>query len=215
LLSELTYGSLLVYSPRGQTEVSRRSASLVRVHLKNDRALEDGTTTSQYLASTLRSRPGIGPLREFFAENATLVPVPTSTLQKPHSLWVPLNLATAMVDQGFGRECQPCLKRARPVPKAAFASSGERPTARDHLESLEVELTLGAAPQSLMLIDDVVTKGSTLLGCAWRLERAFPGVEIKAFAAVRTKELQPEIDAIWEPWVSSIRSVFGDAVRDP
>ena len=38
----------------------------------------------------------------------------------------------------------------------------------------------------IILVDDVVTSGATILGVASRLAERFPGVEIKAFAAVRT-----------------------------
>jgi hypothetical protein len=69
-------------------------------------------------------------------------------------------------------------------------------------------------PDGVMLIDDVVTKGRTLLAAAARVHSAFPQARIRAFAVLRTMGLVPEIPRLFEPWRGCIRWLHGDAQRD-
>lgn len=55
----------------------------------------------------------------------------------------------------------------------------------DHFNSLEVQGVLEPPPE-ILLIDDVITYGSTVFGAANRLPEVFPGSRIRAFAAIRT-----------------------------
>lgn len=41
-------------------------------------------------------------------------------------------------------------------------------------------------PESILLVDDLVTRGSTFLGAAYRIAESYPNARIKAFAAMRT-----------------------------
>jgi orotate phosphoribosyltransferase len=84
----------------------------------------------------------------------------------------------------------------------------------DHFRSL----ILGgpALPSdNLVLIDDVVTKGRTLLAAAARLRQVFPGAQIRAFALMRTMSLSSEIDCLVQPCIGEIRWRRGDALRWP
>jgi len=49
------------------------------------------------------------------------------------------------------------------------------------------------APASIVLIDDILTRGHTFLGAAWRLHEAFPETKIVAFAAMRTISKEKEL----------------------
>ena len=72
------------------------------------------------------------------------------------------------------------------------------------------------APERIVLIDDVVTKGATLLAGASLVRDAFPGVQVDCFALVRTLGLQPEVDQIVDPVVGTItRNPWGGADRRP
>jgi orotate phosphoribosyltransferase len=42
------------------------------------------------------------------------------------------------------------------------------------------------APDRVLLVDDVITRGATLIAAAARLREAFPDVSIQAFALART-----------------------------
>lgn len=114
-----------------------------------------------------------------------MVPVPKSSLISKGDLWVPYNLAEALAECGLGVGVVPCLKRGKAVQKAALSSSDKRPRAADHRRTIVVESV--EAPDKVVLVDDVVTTGATLIGAAQRLRSAFPDVEITAFAAMRTE----------------------------
>lgn len=72
--------------------------------------------------------------------------------------------------------------------KSATAAPGARPTVSRHYESFIVERS-SIPPQSIVLIDDVVSKGRSLLAAASRVHEAFPRAQIRVFALVRTMGL--------------------------
>jgi len=84
------------------------------------------------------------------------------------TLWVPHRLATALVDCGLGKKVAQFLKRVRPVRKAAWSTPEKRPLPQEHYESMEVQKPL-SEPSNILLIDDIITRGATLLGAASRL----------------------------------------------
>lgn len=45
-------------------------------------------------------------------------------------------------------------------------------------------------PDEILLVDDVVTRGATLLGAANKLVDAYPNARISTFAAIRTINTQ-------------------------
>jgi phosphoribosylpyrophosphate synthetase len=67
----------------------------------------------------------------------------------------------------------------------------------------------------LTLVDDVVTRGRTLLAAAARLHEAFPVAEIRAFALLRTLAQHEELCRLLEPYEGEVRWIFGDARRTP
>jgi len=68
---------------------------------------------------------------------------------------------------------------------------------------------------SLCLVDDVITKGATLLGAANRLQETFPQANVSAFALVRTLGFVDDVQRIVEPAVGTITLRGGEAVREP
>jgi orotate phosphoribosyltransferase len=70
-------------------------------------------------------------------------------------------------------------------------------------------------PRRIVLVDDVVTKGRTLLAAAARMRDAFPDVDIRAFALVRTMGLVSGVARLLDPCVGEIRWEGGDAYRTP
>jgi predicted amidophosphoribosyltransferase len=134
---------------------------------------------------------------------------------QPNSLWVPERIATALVSEGVGKQVAPYLFRSKAVPKAASSSPCERPTAEQHYESITVQGIL-CKPDEIVLIDDVVTRGATLLGCANRLADAFPQCRIRAFAAMRTISNSNEFENVYSPCAGAIDLVgTGDTFRRP
>ena len=53
-------------------------------------------------------------------------------------------------------------------------------------------------PATITLVDDVITRGSTILAMYQRLAEAFPQAEIRCFAVVRTMS-DVEVDLIMSP----------------
>ncbi|HEY3155368.1 MAG TPA: hypothetical protein VGK76_01910 [Candidatus Eisenbacteria bacterium] len=154
-------------------------------------------------------------LGEILGAGVTLVPAPKSSPLVEGALWPAKRIADELLARGLGREVIPCVRRAVRVPKSAFAAAGERPTAKTHLESLTAEGEL-ARPARIAVVDDVVTKGATLLAVASLVQDLFPEADVRAFAMLRTMGLQPEVDRILEPCVGTIHlTVWGEADRQP
>jgi hypothetical protein len=124
--------------------------------------------------------------------------MPRSSLQKPGALWPSLVICEALKAEGLGREIDPCLKRTKPVQKAATAGPGERPDPIDHYNTVVVERDSLLIPEKITVVDDVITRGSSFVGVIPRIEDAFPGVPISCFAVVRTIS-EGDIDAIPDP----------------
>ncbi|MCS7145349.1 MAG: hypothetical protein RMJ28_07030 [Nitrososphaerota archaeon] len=68
-----------------------------------------------------------------------------------------------------------------------------------------------------MLVDDIITRGHTVLGGAWRIAEAYPNSIIVAFALFRTISEQRDFRKILEPVRGEVvyRPRFGDALRRP
>ena len=67
----------------------------------------------------------------------------------------------------------------------------------------------------LCLVDDVITKGATMLAAATRLQESYPSARIIAFALVRTTGFVEDIERITDPVVGSITLRGGDVHREP
>jgi len=200
----VTYASCYVYSPQGTSVVCERSRLLRALLKSGDRYFID-----KYVDRIQQQVAAHDQLTGFFSAADILIPVPSCT--PGGGLNTPAHLADVMVRRGLGLASWRGLKRVHAVHKSATAKS--RPTVGMHFESLLVD-ALGDPPESIMLIDDVVTKGRTLLAAAARLHIAFPNARIRAFAALRTMGLVPEVPRLFEPWRGCIRWLHGDAQRD-
>jgi adenine/guanine phosphoribosyltransferase-like PRPP-binding protein len=86
---------------------------------------------------------------------------------------------------------------------------------RIHYESLSVVPGFELPDARFLLIDDVVTRGRTLLAAALRLHEAFPQARITAFALLRTLGFKDHIDTLLDPCVGRIGWRAGDARRNP
>ncbi|MEM7048932.1 MAG: phosphoribosyltransferase [Acidobacteriota bacterium] len=217
LLSRQSFASFLRYSVRGDSELSRKSRD-ARLDLKNNKVIASlGITNAQYIALRLTEefqkedeefenpelRRKLRLLETVLSPTAALVPVPRSSLIGPDSLWPPFELATALVDQGLGGQVLPILKRTRAVPKAAFAAPGERSSAQDHFETIAVDQDQ-EVPRTLILVDDIITTGASILGTASLLRRSWPTAEIRAFLAYLPLSFG-EVESIVDPQIGSIQ----------
>jgi predicted amidophosphoribosyltransferase len=108
----------------------------------------------------------------------------------------------------------PALERDVAVPRSSSASRGERPGVSRHFASLAAEAIVDVG-RDIVIVDDVVTKGSTAIAVAPRLAEDYPQADIKLFALVRTKGFVPEIDRIVDPTTGTIRLVYDEGDRQP
>ncbi len=152
------------------------------------------------------------PLGEVLGPDVTLVPAPRSAPLVEGALWPARKIADELVKHGLGAEVLAVVRRTTPVPKSSQAARGERPTVARHIASLGLDSVL-ADPKRITIVDDVVTKGRTLLATASLLAAQFPDAEMRAFALVRTMGLLPDIEKIVAPTVGVIRGQAGEVNR--
>ena len=213
LLSELEFGSYLTYSPRGKSDLAKRSKNIM-IYLKSEGNFGNPPKfMSQLVAERIKDSIDQMPFKHFFSPNVSLVPVPKSSLMQPNTLWVSEKIAKALSKQVFG-DFYPCLKRIRPLRKAAYSNPPNRPKAIDHYNSIECQ-PLVHRPKEIVLIDDIITRGSTLLGCASRLKEIFSDVPIRAFAVIRTMSDLNDFTKIEDPCVGTITLSNNDTFRKP
>ena len=212
LLSEVPFGAVLTYSPRGTSAVSRKSQNIT-VAIKRDQRTPFGyvARAAERTAESISKTEG---LSDFLGPEVTLIPAPRSAPLVTGALWPGHRICEELIAHGLGKEILPCLLRKKAVNKAAFSAPGERPNAREHLESMAVESQL-LSPAKLTIVDDVITKGSTLLAAATLVAEAFPDSEVRVFAVVRTMGLIPDVEKIIDPAVGRILRVGHDADRQP
>jgi len=207
--ARLGFCSCYVYSPRGLGAASRCSR-LLRARLKAG----DTTWFPRYAARVYQLVAEQGRFPGLFGPDVVLVPVPSSRPCRGNVAWGAGRLAVALQQAGLAAAVWSGLTRSYGVSKSATAPDGERPSVWAHYESLSVEATLVAANR-LVLVDDVVTKGRTLLGAAMRLREVFSNAEVRAFALMRTMGLVPEVGQLLEPCQGEIRWAGEDAHREP
>lgn len=207
LLSEIPFGSFLVYSPHGTTPVSVRSRHFCQgVKTGNTAALRS------IVERLVRDFDSTG-LSAVLGPDVTLVPAPRSGVLVAGGLWPSRLIADALVAARLGAAVLPALRRTEAVPKSAFQRRGERPDAVRHFETMSAEPAL--AGRRITIVDDVLTKGNTLLAATSRVAEAFPRATVSAFAVVRTMGLQPDVEALIAPCVGTIRLIGDEAFRSP
>jgi len=198
-VSELTVGSLLIY-PKGSSPESSAARAFIRYQIKQGRR-----GSIEYSARRLREILPGSVLEGFFAGDETLVPVPGHAPRFQGGLWVAERICRALVAEGIGREVATLLDRVEVVPRSSILTTATgRPGPEQHCRTLSVGELLGK-PARILLVDDVVTRGSTLIGCTMRMREAFPSIDIRAFALARVEGtdlesrstmLSPKVEAI-------------------
>jgi hypothetical protein len=209
MISKIAYASCYVYSPAGAGAVCERSR-LLRALLKAG----DAHFMLKYAVRVHQQVADSPQLAGFFRASDVLVPVPGSAPKACGDPWVAADLAEALVLEGLGSMAWPGLRRVSAVRKSATSAPGARPSVLRHYESFLTERP-PMALSSVVLIDDVVTKGRTLLAAATVLQEAFPQADIRAFALLRTRGLIPGVQRLLDPCKGEIRWQAGDAHRNP
>jgi hypothetical protein len=202
-LTKLEFGSVFSYSPRGQS-VSEKESQSMMMSIKTDPYFSNPPIlVSKSISNFIKDKMSTLPFAQFFMTDPILVPVPSSSLSKPGTLRVPLRLALELLQNGIGSAVEDLLLRRDPLPKAATSQARDRPKAVEHYLSLEVQKRL-SDPHHILLVDDIITRGATMLGAANRLRETFPGVHIFAFAAMRTMTPPFVFRDIYDPCIGEI-----------
>ena len=206
--STIAFSSCYAYAPRGAGWQGRSSRLLCR-RVKSI----DPLWLPRYAGHVYRSSLKDRELGSLFARGGALVPVPGSS-RTGEGPWVALALANALSRVGFGLPVWPGLWRRYAVVKSATAPPAARPSVQQHYDSFTVcprALPIG----SMVLIDDVITRGRTLLAAAARLRSAVPHADLRGFVLIRTLGFAPELREVTETCHGSVRWSAGDARREP
>ena len=217
-ITSLDFGSLLSYTPRGSSPDIDRAREVMKIVKADHFVNTPPILMSEWIARTVHQRIGSLPFASFFQEDTVLVPVPRSSLMQPNSLWVPNRIADALVKEGTGKEVAAWLVRKTPVRKAAWTKPSERPKPKEHIETMIVQGRISEPPpDQILLVDDIITRGSTLLGAANILGEAFPKARIRAFVAMATISDPSDFVALYKPFLGTVqyRPRTEDTIRRP
>lgn len=209
-LSELRLATLLQYSPDGTSETSRVSKeSTIRIKRGSPIYI---ARIGLRVEELVRAEE----LSDFFNTETTLVPVPRSQpLRSPGTLWPALRICEELERRGLCHEIARVLVRKRPIDKSALhRSAPQRPSPEEHIKTMAAESVFKVSGRQITLVDDVVTRGSTLIATATLLKKALPKATIVAFAAVRTMS-KVEVDQMLDPVKGWITYRDGRLKRDP
>jgi predicted amidophosphoribosyltransferase len=155
-------------------------------------------------------------LQNCFGPDVVLVPVPGSSLLVLGGLWPADRLCKAIRNEGLAANVRPLLTRTKAVPKSATAGPGQRPSVETHYDSLAIRPATPLLPPTVRftIVDDVVTRGATLLASYVRLREAYPDVPINCFALIRTMS-GVEVDSVLNPVEGVISLAGGHLHRNP
>jgi phosphoribosylpyrophosphate synthetase len=215
LRSEIEFASFMAYSVRG-SEPDADNSRLWMSCLKSDRQLKDPPQlTSQRIADGVKKRLGALPFTHYFGPHVVFVPVPSSSKLQPNSLWVPHRLSKALVVAGLGSSVEVLVEREHALSKSATSAPSDRPTAQRHFDSMKATDT-GFVDAQFVLVDDVITRGATMLAAASRLADAFPNATIGCLAVMRAISGAAEFKGVVEPVIGKITlNTNGGTFRRP
>ena len=212
-ITEMEFGTLWKYSPWGNTEEEFRSKT-IKANLKTDAVrVEDKIPMSEYVARGIKNDLEKLPFAKFFEVKPVLVPMPSSSLTKANTLWVPQNLATALVKNGLGEKVSSCLQRTKALQKSHLSTPANRTKAQGHYDSMSVQKEL-SDPAEILLIDDIITRGSTSIGAASRLADAYPNANIRVLVVMKTITDPKKFKKINDPCIGKIEYSHGECFND-
>lgn len=187
LLSSLAFYSYLTYSSNGTGDEDRTSQEMVKKIKQNKVIVQDGIQIPilEYAAKRISENTS-SVCRDILSSADLLISVPQSHVASKDSLQPTALLTSAMMKHGINTNINSDLRRHTPVQKSAYAGPGKRTRAERHYKTVSFKADLTLSPSTIILVDDVITQGSTLLGCASCIQDCFPNAEIIGFALVRT-----------------------------
>ncbi|AMV35633.1 hypothetical protein VN12_26310 [Pirellula sp. SH-Sr6A] len=213
--SKLVFASYLVYSPKGLSDVSGQSRN-VCYSVKNNGTIQGIRSIERLATRVAESREEFPFLGEILDRKCILVPVPRSSLMQPGTLWPSDVICDELSKNNLGAKVR-LLRRHKPAPKSSTAGPGGRPDPEVHFETTVLDpnaIELFQVPKSIVLVDDVITRGSTFIGMCARVRTQFPNVSIYAFALIRTESYN-DIESVRSPVRGVINYEVGRLHRVP
>jgi len=204
--SKLRVGSVLIYPSKDLSSHGEQARAFIRYKVKQDQVITVGGKRRgaiEYVASVVAARLKGSELEEILGKGGCLIPVPRHGLMSRGTLWPSLRICNELRRVGIGDDVLGCLERTQPVKQSSTAAPRERPGVKQHYESLRVNSLL-VASERIVLIDDVVTRGATLIACGQRILEKFPRTDLVAFAFGRVD---------WESRLETASKMFSPLVE--
>ena len=188
----LPYYTQYAYDPRGRGDENSKSRKIC-AHLKRNSIIKSGgetVTMVDLMVRRIKDRIDSSIFEQFFGDDVVAVPMPSSSLQKKDSLWVPREICESLFNNELVGSISPCILRNKAVTKSATAGHGNRPNPKTHCKSFgfNVDPYISNA-RRVLLVDDLVTRGSTMVGAYMHLKNNGVLSDIFAFALIRTEGL--------------------------
>lgn len=124
-----------------------------------------------------------------FFDDALLVPVPSSRKKAPHEPfhWAPRRICEVLVSRGLGVAVDPCVIRAEGIRSSKHSKPEDRPTIDEHVATMALDgEPLLVPPARVILVDDLITRGTTMLAALEIARERFADVPIAGFAVGAT-----------------------------
>ncbi|HEY1871037.1 MAG TPA: phosphoribosyltransferase [Chitinophagaceae bacterium] len=195
MLDQLVFANLLQYSPRGVSDISKKSRNITD-SIKGGRISNFAPKINEIILEHKEL------LRDFLNEEVTLIPMPRSSPIRESDLWPAHEISKMLASFNFGT-VSTCLIRSNAIRKSSlFFKADERPSIDEQYNSMQVKNFVPSA--NITLVDDVLTLGRTSIAAASRLADKFPNASIKLLVLVRTMGFVPEIDIIKKVEIGTI-----------
>jgi len=167
------------------------------------------------MVKALAERVPGSALEPFLNPSVGLVPAPRASQLKEGALWPAKTLCDLLVKYKLGGQVSPIVERHTTI-RTSKSSPGNRPEPPEHLATLNIKNEL-IEHSAITVIDDIITKGATLLACASKVAKRFPSASLRCFAFQRTRGLQDDIEHVIEIVSGQIRydAKSGHLFREP